>query len=96
MRYRANTRLKGAPRHLAPAAITEERLLTTAKTLAGYSTIPQTIFWDDLTPIQQRSWLADAEQALCYTPEKLAMLGKYAAYRDAMQALPPVDDDPYW
>ena len=96
MRYRANTRLKGAPKHLAPAAITEERLLTTAKILAGYSTIPQTVFWDDLTPVQQRSWLADAEQALCYTDEKLAMLGKYAAYRNAMQALPPVDDDPYW
>ena len=64
MRYRANTRLKGAPKHLAPAAVSEDRLLNAAKILAGYSTVPQTVFWDDLTPIQQRSWLAEAESHL--------------------------------
>ena len=66
MRYRANTHLKGAPKHLAPAGITEERLLNAAKVLAGYSTIPQTVFWDDLTPVQQRSWLAEAEVHLMH------------------------------
>lgn len=95
MRYRANTRLKGAPKHLAPAAITEDRLLNAAKILAYYSTAPKRD-WDALAPIQQRSWLAEAEQTLHYRDQQLAGLDKYAAHRDAMQALPPVDDDPYW
>lgn len=98
MRYRANTRLKGAPRHLAPAGITDDRLLNAAKVLACYSTIPQRE-WDAVTPIQQRHWLAEAEHMLHLRDRQLAgqdKYAKYAAYRDAMQALPPVDDDPYW
>ena len=95
MRYRASIPLKGAPRHLAPAAITDERLLTTAKILACYSTVPQRD-WDALHPIRQRFWLAEAEHTLHLRDQQLAGLDKYAAHRDAMQALPPVDDDPYW
>ena len=61
MRHCANTRLKGAPKHLAPAVITDEQLIRAAKILAGYGTIPQSVFWDKLPPEQQRSWLAFAE-----------------------------------
>ena len=98
MRYRASVPLKSAPKHLAPAVITDERLLNAAKVLACYSTIPQRD-WDALSPIQQRHWLAEAETALHHRDRQLAGVdrsAKYASYRDAMQALRPADDDPYW
>ena len=98
MRYRANTHLKGAPKHLAPAGITDERLLNAAKVLACYSTIPQRD-WNAVTPIQQRHWLAEAEAALHHRDQQLAGVdrsAKYVSYRDAMQALRPADEDPYW
>ena len=95
MRYRANTRLKGAPKHLAPAAITEERLLGAAKVLACYSRIPQRD-WDALTPVQQQYWLADAKSRLAARDRQLAGVDKITPRRDTMQALRPADDDSYW
>ena len=63
MRYRANTRLKGAPKHLAPAVLTEAEIQRTAEVLAAWSElVPQP--WQEMPQLTQLYWLSEAEMHL--------------------------------
>ena len=63
MRYRANTRLKGAPKHRGSMPFTEAEIQHTAEVLAAWSsTNPPR--WSELKPHVQQSWLVEAEVLL--------------------------------
>lgn len=63
MRYRANTRLKGAPKHRGSMPFTETALQHTAEVLAAWtSTDPS--HWSELKPVVQQAWLVEAEKWL--------------------------------
>ena len=61
MRYRANTRLKGAPKHLATDPYLEESILQRAKYLLKQRSDRS---WYDLSSSLQRALLAVAETQL--------------------------------
>lgn len=63
MRYRANTRLKGAPKHRGSLPFTEAEIQRTAKVLAAESR-PRPPHWSELKPVVQQAWLATAEMVL--------------------------------
>ena len=63
MRYRANTRLKGAPKHRGSMPFTEARIQRTAEVLAAWSEA-NPLPWSERSPLMQQSWLAEAESHL--------------------------------
>ena len=60
MRYRANTRLKGAPKHRGSLPFTEAKIQSTAEVLAAWDSAR----WSELEPLVQQSWLVEAEVLL--------------------------------
>ena len=63
MRYRANTRLKGAPKHRGSLPFTEAEIQHTAEVLVGWSSTDPPR-WSELKPFVQQSWLVEAEMLL--------------------------------
>lgn len=60
MRYRANTRLKGAPKHRAAPAVDEAKIQRTAEIMHSWSFVDPSP-WEELLPIVQLAWLEEAE-----------------------------------
>ena len=63
MRYRANTRLKGAPKHRGSLPFTEAQIQQMAEFLAAWNeTHP--LPWSARSPFMQQTWLVAAELEL--------------------------------
>ena len=63
MRYRANTRLKGAPKHRGSLPFTEAEIQQKAEILAAWGNLPY-LPWLRMTPLERLYWLSEAELRL--------------------------------
>ena len=64
MRYRANTRLKGAPKHLASPVIHPSAIEQEARYLWMRSQLNMHLPWHELPESTRRALSAEAEQSL--------------------------------
>ena len=70
MRYRANTRLKGAPKHRGSLPFTEAEIQRTAEVLAAWS-VTYSPPWEVLSYTTQQRWRAEAETRLTHRHRQL-------------------------
>ena len=72
MRYRANTRLKGVPKHRAAPAVDEAKIQRIAEIMYAWASMDP-LPWEELLPIVQLSWLEEAEVRLMRKHKELSL-----------------------